>query len=143
MCRLLFWTCDPGNPHFAYISHWFPAQIGVFLGDGADGNASSIRSEFCGLFDFQDVPILAALRTFLQAFQLPKEAQQIDRVYVRVTDSIDESHPIPAPSMICSHVCCTGNMCRYRLCELVFTLCGYDPCIFVPFGCLFRRSTVA
>jgi Sec7-like guanine-nucleotide exchange factor len=57
---------------------WF-SQIGQFLGEEAN---EAVRVEYCKLFDFRDVPILACLRTFLQAFQLPKEAQQIDRVCV-------------------------------------------------------------
>ena len=55
-------------------------QIGVYLGEGQDDWANGVRKAYCELFDFKDKPILTALRMFIQAFQLPKEAQQIDRV---------------------------------------------------------------
>ncbi|CAJ1446420.1 unnamed protein product [Effrenium voratum] len=49
---------------------------------------------FSGTFDWGAVDIEKALRSFLEAFLLPKEAQQIDRilrVFARPSDSRNRS----------------------------------------------------
>jgi hypothetical protein len=40
----------------------------------------AVLKAFVGTFHFTGQPLMAALRMFLAAFRLPKEAQQIDRV---------------------------------------------------------------
>ncbi len=70
-----------------------PAAVGSYLGEvGQQASASAafladtqafheatLRA-FVGTFHFEGQPLLGALRMFLAAFRLPKEAQQIDRV---------------------------------------------------------------
>lgn len=51
----------------------------VFLADTQAFHEGTLRA-FVGTFHFEGQPLLGALRMFLAAFRLPKEAQQIDRV---------------------------------------------------------------
>lgn len=52
---------------------------GVFLADTQVFHEGTLRA-FVATFHFEGQPLLGALRMFLAAFRLPKEAQQIDRV---------------------------------------------------------------
>ncbi len=56
-------------------------MIGSTIGEGSIPFQAALRSEFCALFDFQDRPFLECIRVFFQAFRLPGESQQIDRMY--------------------------------------------------------------
>lgn len=51
----------------------------VYQGDTAEFHAEVLEA-FVETFDFRDQGILASLRMFLEAFRLPGEAQQIDRI---------------------------------------------------------------
>lgn len=53
--------------------------IGQYLADPNDFN-KEVLSNFATRFDYKDQPIDEALRSFLKAFRLPGEADQIDRV---------------------------------------------------------------
>eukprot|EP00927_Polykrikos_kofoidii_P038382 TRINITY_DN32726_c0_g1_i1.p1 TRINITY_DN32726_c0_g1~~TRINITY_DN32726_c0_g1_i1.p1 ORF type:complete len:1891 (-),score=425.18 TRINITY_DN32726_c0_g1_i1:280-5952(-) len=55
------------------------AAVGEFLGQLADDSEKALQA-FVESFDFGQADIDAALRCFVQAFRLPKEAQQIDRI---------------------------------------------------------------
>lgn len=52
---------------------------GVYQGDTAEFHAEVLEA-FVETFDFRDQGVLASLRMFLEAFRLPGEAQQIDRI---------------------------------------------------------------
>ena len=52
---------------------------GAYQGDTAEFHAEVLEA-FVETFDFRDQGILASLRMFLEAFRLPGEAQQIDRI---------------------------------------------------------------
>lgn len=52
---------------------------GVYLGDTSEFHADVLEA-FVGSFDFRGQQFLASLRMFLEAFRLPGEAQQIDRI---------------------------------------------------------------
>ena len=45
---------------------------------------------FVDLMDFENLPFVDALRTFLQAFRLPGEAQKIDRYMLKFAE--DQGH---------------------------------------------------
>ena len=62
------------------LSWWW--QIGTCLGEGSTEFQNTLRAEFCELFDFSDRPFLECIRVFFQAFRLPGESQQIDRMCV-------------------------------------------------------------
>ena len=53
--------------------------VGDYLG-GEGEEAERVVEAFCGMFDFGEKSILAALRAFLDTFRLPGEAQKIDRL---------------------------------------------------------------
>lgn len=54
-------------------------QAGVYRGDTAEFHAEVLEA-FVESFDFRGQQMLASLRMFLEAFRLPGEAQQIDRI---------------------------------------------------------------
>ena len=55
-------------------------SVGQFLGSGETELAKSVRIQYIRTFSLENHPMLGALRTFLEAFRLPGEAQQIDRL---------------------------------------------------------------
>ncbi|KAI9136456.1 hypothetical protein BKA69DRAFT_1104037 [Paraphysoderma sedebokerense] len=61
------------------------AAIGEYLGEGDPENIT-IMHAFVDLMDFTDMAFVAALRTFLQAFRLPGEAQKIDRFMLKFAE---------------------------------------------------------
>ncbi|KAJ3031004.1 UNVERIFIED_CONTAM: guanine nucleotide exchange protein for ADP-robosylation factor [Siphonaria sp. JEL0065] len=60
-------------------------MIGEFLGEGIEENIS-IMHAFVDLQEFTNVPFVTALRTFLQHFRLPGEAQKIDRFMLKFAE---------------------------------------------------------
>ncbi|KAJ3096020.1 guanine nucleotide exchange protein for ADP-robosylation factor, partial [Physocladia obscura] len=68
------------------------SMIGEFLGEGIDENIS-IMHAFVDLQDFTNVPFVAALRTFLQSFRLPGEAQKIDRFMLKFAERFVLQNP--------------------------------------------------
>ena len=53
--------------------------IGDYLGDG-DPHNQKVMYAYVDTFDFSGVNIVNALRTLLNKFRLPGEAQKIDRI---------------------------------------------------------------
>lgn len=77
--------CAPGFPLSrdtevlsARTTGW-RAGGGVYRGDTAEFHAEVLEA-FVESFDFRGQALLASLRMFLEAFRLPGEAQQIDRI---------------------------------------------------------------
>ncbi|KAJ3192256.1 Brefeldin A-inhibited guanine nucleotide-exchange protein 2 [Irineochytrium annulatum] len=75
------------------------AAIGDYLGE-ADSFKIKVMHAFVDLMDFADVGFVTALRTFLQSFRLPGEAQkpanyrvQIDRIMEKFADRYCENNP--------------------------------------------------
>mgnify|MGYP003315758222 FL=1 len=56
------------------------AAVGQYLASGDDTFSHAVRSKYIDTFNLCNRPMLTALRTFLEAFRLPGEAQQIDRL---------------------------------------------------------------
>jgi brefeldin A-resistance guanine nucleotide exchange factor 1 len=54
-------------------------KVGDFLGE-KDALNLAVLNEYANTFDFAEVPLVEALRAFLQGFQLPGESQKIDRI---------------------------------------------------------------
>ena len=54
-------------------------HIGEILGDPGDFNLK-VLDEFVNTFNFQGTPFIDALRSFLESFRLPGEAQKISRI---------------------------------------------------------------
>lgn len=52
----------------------------------SDDENIAIMHAFVDQLDFRDLPFVAALRVFLQAFRLPGEAQKIDRFMLKFAD---------------------------------------------------------
>ena len=48
---------------------------------------------FVDLMDFENLPFVDALRTFLQAFRLPGEAQKIDRYMLKFAERYIGGNP--------------------------------------------------
>ncbi|EIW61429.1 Arf family guanine nucleotide exchange factor SEC7 [Trametes versicolor FP-101664 SS1] len=61
------------------------AAIGEYLGEGDEENIT-IMHAFVDTMDLGNMPFVTALRTFLQAFRLPGEAQKIDRYMLKFAE---------------------------------------------------------
>ncbi|KAI0774114.1 Sec7-domain-containing protein [Fomes fomentarius] len=61
------------------------AAIGEYLGEGDEENIV-IMHAFVDMLDLSNMPFVDALRTFLQAFRLPGEAQKIDRYMLKFAE---------------------------------------------------------
>ncbi|KZT13092.1 Sec7-domain-containing protein [Laetiporus sulphureus 93-53] len=61
------------------------AMIGEYLGEGDEANIATMHA-FVDMMDFRDLGFVDALRTFLQAFRLPGEAQKIDRFMLKFAE---------------------------------------------------------
>ncbi|KAI0638023.1 hypothetical protein C8Q77DRAFT_1047692 [Trametes polyzona] len=59
--------------------------IGEYLGEGDEENIA-IMHAFVDMMDLSNMPFVDALRTFLQAFRLPGEAQKIDRFMLKFAE---------------------------------------------------------
>ena len=68
------------------------SAIGEYLGDGDAFNIQVMHS-FIDMFDFGNMAFVQALRTFLQSFRLPGEAQKIDRIMEKFADRFVETNP--------------------------------------------------
>lgn len=60
-------------------------QLGDYLGEGDQKNID-IMHAFVDSMDFTNKPFVGALRTFLQSFRLPGEAQKIDRFMLKFAE---------------------------------------------------------
>lgn len=78
------------------MPHLDPKMVGNILGE-PDAKAQSVLCEYANRFQFEDVAFDIALRVYLGRFELPTEAQKIDRIlqafaktyYARNPDSIE------------------------------------------------------
>ncbi|CCA66641.1 probable SEC7-component of non-clathrin vesicle coat [Serendipita indica DSM 11827] len=61
------------------------ASIGEYLGEGEEENIATMHA-FVDMMDLTNLSFTSALRTFLQAFRLPGEAQKIDRYMLKFAD---------------------------------------------------------
>lgn len=79
--RLLPEKLDPQSVacFFRYTTGLDKSLLGDFLGD-PDEFCLQVLAEFAKTFDFQGMNLDAAMRTFLETFRLPGEAQKIHRV---------------------------------------------------------------
>lgn len=79
--RLLPEKLDPQSVacFFRYTTGLDKSLLGDFLGD-PDEFCLQVLAEFTRTFDFQGMNLDAAMRTFLETFRLPGEAQKIHRV---------------------------------------------------------------
>jgi len=66
--------------------------VGEFLGAPLQFT-HMVRKAFSRTFDFAGLSIDVALRTYLEAFRLPKEAQQIDRVLLSFSAAFHRANP--------------------------------------------------
>ncbi|KAG0564739.1 hypothetical protein M758_8G130600 [Ceratodon purpureus] len=85
--RLLPAKLDPKSVacFFRYTTGLNKDLLGDFLGD-PDEFCLQVLEEFARTFDFSDMQIDGALRTFLESFRLPGEAQKIHRVLEAFSD---------------------------------------------------------
>ncbi|KAJ3219454.1 guanine nucleotide exchange protein for ADP-robosylation factor [Clydaea vesicula] len=67
-------------------------MIGEFLGEGEEENIA-IMHAFVDELDFINQPFVTALRTFLQSFRLPGEAQKIDRFMLKFAERYVKGNP--------------------------------------------------
>ncbi|EED81455.1 predicted protein [Postia placenta Mad-698-R] len=68
------------------------AMIGEYLGEGDEENIV-IMHAFVDQMDFRNLPFVDALRTFLQGFRLPGEAQKIDRFMLKFAERYIAGNP--------------------------------------------------
>lgn len=68
------------------------AELGEYLGEGKDENIA-IMHAFVELMDFTNSSFVDALRTFLQSFRLPGEAQKIDRFMLKFAERYVMGNP--------------------------------------------------
>ncbi|KAI9069221.1 Sec7-domain-containing protein [Trametes sanguinea] len=71
------------------------AAIGEYLGEGDEENIA-IMHAFVDMLDLSNMPFVDALRSFLQAFRLPGEAQKIDRFMLKFAEryiATNADHP--------------------------------------------------
>ncbi|KAJ1556021.1 guanine nucleotide exchange protein for ADP-robosylation factor [Cladochytrium tenue] len=67
-------------------------MIGEFLGEGDEENIA-IMHAFVDEFDFSGMHFVPALRSFLQSFRLPGEAQKIDRFMLKFAQRYVQGNP--------------------------------------------------
>ena len=100
------------------------AALGDFLGANNDVGKATLTA-MVALFDFRALTVDQALRVFLEAFRLPGEAQQIDRI-VQVCSCVI--------AVVCLYVCLSVCLHGARLWPVfVFT---------ILFALLFYHQTV-
>ncbi|CAG8743109.1 3427_t:CDS:2, partial [Acaulospora morrowiae] len=68
------------------------AMIGEYLGEGDADNIATMHA-FVDLMDFKNMNFVEALRTFLQSFRLPGEAQKIDRFMLKFAERYVDGNP--------------------------------------------------
>lgn len=68
------------------------AVIGEYLGDGDEFNIE-IMHAFVDEMDFTNLSFVDAMRTFLQSFRLPGEAQKIDRFMLKFAERYVDGNP--------------------------------------------------
>ncbi|EJD00904.1 Sec7-domain-containing protein [Fomitiporia mediterranea MF3/22] len=68
------------------------AVIGEYLGEGDDENIATMHA-FVDQLDFSGMAFVDALRTFLQTFRLPGEAQKIDRFMLKFSERYIAGNP--------------------------------------------------
>ncbi|KAI0347121.1 Sec7-domain-containing protein [Trametopsis cervina] len=68
------------------------AMIGEYLGEADEANVATMHA-FVDIMDFKGLPFVDALRTFLQAFRLPGEAQKIDRYMLKFAERYIAGNP--------------------------------------------------
>ncbi|ORY31437.1 hypothetical protein BCR39DRAFT_526742 [Naematelia encephala] len=68
------------------------AMIGEYLGEGDEHNVATMHA-FVDMLDFTDMHFTTALRTYLQAFRLPGEAQKIDRFMLKFAERYMQDNP--------------------------------------------------
>ncbi|KAF8195926.1 sec7 guanine nucleotide exchange factor [Mycena galopus ATCC 62051] len=61
------------------------AMIGEYLGEGDEENVATMHA-FVDTLEFKDLAFVDALRSFLQSFRLPGEAQKIDRFMLKFAE---------------------------------------------------------
>lgn len=67
------------------------AMIGEYLGEGDEVNVATMHA-FVDMIDLRNTGFVDALRTFLQAFRLPGEAQKIDRYMLKFAERYIEGN---------------------------------------------------
>ena len=70
------------------------AMLGEYLGEG-DAENIAIMHHFVDLMDFTKRRFVDALRSFLQTFRLPGEAQKIDRFMLKFAERYTTQNPKP------------------------------------------------
>lgn len=68
------------------------AMIGEYLGEGDPESVETMHA-FIDLMDFSNMKFTEAMRTFLQAFRLPGEAQKIDRFMLKFAERYYQGNP--------------------------------------------------
>lgn len=68
------------------------AVIGEYLGEGDEENIA-IMHAFVDEMEFSNTSFVDAMRTFLQAFRLPGEAQKIDRFMLKFAERYVDGNP--------------------------------------------------
>ena len=72
-------------------------SIGSLLGETSSFLARAMKC-YVDLFDFRDISLVASLRILLTSFQLPGEAQKIDRIMEKFADRFCECNPYVFPN---------------------------------------------
>lgn len=91
---------DPENPsspkeiaEFLHeMPHADPKMVGQMLGE-PDAKSLSVLHEYANGFQFENVPFDIALRVYLGHFELPREAQKIDRILQAFAKAYHASNP--------------------------------------------------
>lgn len=87
------------GPTTAEIAHWLHVDerldktaIGDYLGEN-DDFSKEVMYAYIDEMNFADIDIVASLRTFLEGFRLPGEAQKIDRLMEKFASRYCECNP--------------------------------------------------
>lgn len=78
-------------------------MIGEYLGEGEEWNIQVMHA-FVDLMDFTEMTFVSALRTFLQSFRLPGEAQKIDRFMLKFAERFLLNNPKAFSNADCAYV---------------------------------------
>ena len=104
-CQLLPAPLDAGDvaAFIRFVPGLSKQVVGEYLG-GHDAFNIEVLYCFVELFDFEGMPLDAALRAFLDAFRLPGEAQKISRILEAFASRYHRQCPRPLASQDAAYV---------------------------------------
>lgn len=120
------WHVDEDITRFLYEGEALnKIAIGSYLGEREEFDIGVLHT-FVDLHEFIDLNLVRALRQFLWSFQLPREAQKIDRIM----EAFTQHNGLCKPSTFQ----CTGTRCVLSFTIIMLNTCLPNPNIFPKYS---------